>query len=84
MIILKDDLKASRVEIIKKTLESVSFPIFLAGLTTVLGFLGLLSHILPKARELRYFCGIWNFYSIYNKCVINSCNFKYRKKTCSA
>jgi len=51
----KDDLKASRVEIIKKTLQSVSFPIFLAGLTTVLGFLGLLSHILPKARELGVF-----------------------------
>ena len=51
----KDDLKASRVQIIKKTLESVSFPIFLAGLTTVLGFLGLLSHILPKARELGIF-----------------------------
>ncbi len=51
----KDDLKASRVQIIKKTLRSVSFPIFLAGLTTVLGFLGLLSHILPKARELGIF-----------------------------
>lgn len=51
----KDDLKASRVAIIKKTLESVSFPIFLAGLTTVLGFLGLISHILPKARELGVF-----------------------------
>jgi len=51
----KDDLKASRVKIIKKTLESVSFPIFIAGLTTVLGFLGLLSHILPKARELGIF-----------------------------
>lgn len=51
----KDDLKASRVKIIKKTLRSVSFPIFLAGLTTVLGFLGLLSHILPKARELGIF-----------------------------
>jgi uncharacterized protein len=51
----KDDLNASRVQIIKKTLESVSFPIFLAGLTTVLGFLGLLSHILPKARELGIF-----------------------------
>ncbi|MBU0529048.1 MMPL family transporter [bacterium] len=51
----KDDLKASRVQIIKKTLESVSFPIFIAGLTTVLGFLGLLSHILPKARELGIF-----------------------------
>ena len=51
----KDDLKASRVQIIKKTLESVSFPIFIAGLTTVLGFLGLPSHILPKARELGIF-----------------------------
>jgi hypothetical protein len=51
----KDDLNASRVQIIKKTLKSVSFPIFLAGLTTVLGFLGLLSHILPKARELGIF-----------------------------
>ena len=51
----KDDLKASRVQIIKKTLRSVSFPIFLAGLTTVLGFLGLLSHVLPKARELGIF-----------------------------
>jgi len=51
----KDDLKASRAQIIKKTLESVSFPIFIAGLTTVLGFLGLLSHILPKARELGIF-----------------------------
>ena len=51
----KDDLKASRVQIIKKTLESVSFPIFLAGLTTVLGFLGLISHVLPKARELGIF-----------------------------
>lgn len=57
----KDDLEASRVDIIKKTLQSVSFPIFLAGLTTVLGFLGLISHILPKARELGIFtaCGIF-------------------------
>ena len=51
----KDNLKASRIDIIKKTLQSVSFPIFLAGLTTVLGFLGLLSHVLPKARELGIF-----------------------------
>jgi predicted RND superfamily exporter protein len=54
----KNDLDASRVDIIKKTIQSVSFPIFLAGLTTVLGFLGLISHILPKARELGIFTAI--------------------------
>jgi len=57
----KNDLEASRVQIIKKTLESVSFPIFIAGLTTVLGFLGLISHILPKAREL----GIFTAFGIF-------------------
>ena len=60
----KDDLKASRVQIIKKTLESVSFPIFLAGLTTVLGFLGLLSHIFTKARELGVFVSFVIFASL--------------------
>jgi len=43
---------APRTEIIKKTLRSLGVPILLAGLTTVVGFLGLLGHVLPRAREM--------------------------------
>ena len=41
-----------RLEIILKTVRNLNVPIFLAGMTTVLGFLSLLGHFLPKAQEM--------------------------------
>ncbi|MCK4296014.1 MAG: RND family transporter [Candidatus Marinimicrobia bacterium] len=38
--------------IIKSTLQHLQTPVFLAGITTLIGFLSLQSHILPPARQL--------------------------------
>lgn len=38
--------------ILRKTLDHLQTPIFLAGITTVVGFLSLQSHLLPPARQL--------------------------------
>jgi len=46
------DPKANRSEIIRKTIRKVGVPIMLAGLTTVISFLSLLSNTLPRVREM--------------------------------
>ncbi|MBN2602065.1 MAG: RND family transporter [Candidatus Marinimicrobia bacterium] len=38
--------------IIHRTVEYLQTPVFLAGITTVIGFLSLQSHVLPPARQL--------------------------------
>ncbi|MBU1065271.1 MMPL family transporter [bacterium] len=38
--------------IIHRTMEHLKVPVFLAGITTVIGFLSLQSHVLPPARQL--------------------------------
>ena len=43
---------ASRGEILRKTMRKLGIPIFLAGLTTVISFLSLTYHALPRAREM--------------------------------
>ncbi|RMF09264.1 MAG: RND family transporter [Candidatus Neomarinimicrobiota bacterium] len=43
---------ADRLSVIRKTVKNVNMPIFLAGITTVIGFLSLLGHVLPKAQEM--------------------------------
>ncbi len=48
----RSDLVASRGQILKKTIRKVGIPILLAGLTTMVSFLCLLSHSLPRAREM--------------------------------
>lgn len=42
----------SRLEIIRKTIRDLQTPILLAGLTTMVGFLSLLGHVLPRAQEM--------------------------------
>jgi len=46
------DPKASRGKILRKTIRKVGVPILLAGLTTVISFLSLLSNALPRVREM--------------------------------
>ncbi|MCK4689037.1 MAG: RND family transporter, partial [Candidatus Marinimicrobia bacterium] len=41
--------------IIKSTLQHLQTPVFLAGITTMIGFLSLQSHILPPVRQLGLF-----------------------------
>ncbi len=48
--VLPDD--ADSKEIVTSVIEHMLRPLFLAGLTTVIGFLSLLSHILPASREV--------------------------------
>ena len=48
----KSDAIATRGQVIKKTIRKVGIPILLAGLTTMVSFLCLLSHSLPRAREM--------------------------------
>ena len=48
----KSDTKASRGQILKRTIRKVGIPILLAGVTTMVSFLCLLSHSLPRAREM--------------------------------
>jgi hypothetical protein len=45
----------TKSEIITRTLKSLGRPIFIAGLTTVVGFLSLMGHILPKVQEIGVF-----------------------------
>ena len=42
----------ARDQILKRTIRKVGIPILLAGLTTMVSFLSLLSHLLPRAREM--------------------------------
>ena len=48
----KSDPTGSRGQILKRTIRKVGIPILLAGVTTVVSFLSLLSHSLPRAREM--------------------------------
>ena len=48
----KSDPTGSRGQILKRTIRKVGVPILLAGVTTVVSFLSLLSHSLPRAREM--------------------------------
>ena len=48
----KSDPSGERGQILKRTIRKVGVPILLAGLTTVVSFLSLLSHSLPRAREM--------------------------------
>jgi hydrophobe/amphiphile efflux-3 (HAE3) family protein len=45
----------TKSKIITRTMKSLSSPIFIAGLTTVVGFLSLMGHILPKVQEIGAF-----------------------------
>ena len=44
--------EATRGKILRKTLRKLGTPIFLAGITTMISFLSLLSHTLPRVREM--------------------------------
>jgi len=44
--------EANTKEVVTSVIEHMLRPLFLAGLTTVIGFLSLLSHILPASREV--------------------------------
>ena len=44
--------EATRAQILRKTLRKLGIPIFLAGITTMISFLSLLSHTLPRVREM--------------------------------
>jgi len=49
------DPSASRGAILRKTIRKLGVPIFLAGLTTMISFLSLLFHVLPRVREMGVF-----------------------------
>jgi hypothetical protein len=44
--------EADSKEVVTSVIEHMMRPLFLAGITTVIGFLSLLSHILPASREV--------------------------------
>ena len=44
--------EATRGAILKRTLKKLGLPILFAGLTTMISFLSLLSHTLPRVREM--------------------------------
>jgi len=46
------DPEATRGKILRKTLRKLGVPIFLAGLTTMISFMSLLFHVLPRVREM--------------------------------
>ncbi|MGY8787767.1 MAG: efflux RND transporter permease subunit, partial [Fidelibacterota bacterium] len=46
------DPEATRGKILRKTIRKLGVPIFLAGLTTMISFMSLLSHALPRVREM--------------------------------
>ena len=48
----RNDNEATRGQILRKTIRRVGIPILLAGLTTMVSFLCLLSHSLPRVREM--------------------------------
>ena len=48
----RNDTEATRGQILRKTIRRVGIPILLAGLTTMVSFLCLLSHSLPRVREM--------------------------------
>ena len=48
----RSDSQATKGQLLRKTIRKVGVPILLAGLTTMISFLCLLSHSLPRAREM--------------------------------
>jgi hypothetical protein len=48
----KLDQNLSRTEILKRTMKRLGMPIFLAGITTVISFMSLMTHELSKVREI--------------------------------
>ncbi|RPH02561.1 MAG: RND family transporter [bacterium TMED46] len=48
----RSDTMSNRGQILKRTIRKVGIPILLAGITTMVSFLCLLSHSLPRAREM--------------------------------
>ena len=48
----RSDTMSTRGQILKRTIRKVGIPILLAGITTMVSFLCLLSHSLPRAREM--------------------------------
>ena len=48
----KSDTLSTRGQILRKTIRKVGVPILLAGLTTIISFLSLFTHALPRAREM--------------------------------
>ena len=48
----RTDSTATRGQILRRTIRKVGIPILLAGITTVISFLCLLSHSLPRVREM--------------------------------
>ena len=48
----KMDQSLSRTEILKRTMKRLGMPIFLAGITTVISFMSLMTHELSKVREI--------------------------------
>ena len=48
----RNDAEATRGQILRKTIRKVGIPILLAGATTMVSFLCLLSHSLPRVREM--------------------------------
>ena len=48
----KIDQNLSRIEILKRTMKRLGMPIFLAGITTVISFMSLMTHELSKVREI--------------------------------
>ena len=48
----RNNKDATRGQILRKTIRRVGIPILLAGLTTMVSFLCLLSHSLPRVREM--------------------------------
>ena len=50
----KSDSKSTRGQILRKTIRKVGIPILLAGLTTIISFLSLFTHALPRAQEMGF------------------------------
>ena len=48
----KLDQNLSRIEILKRTMKRLGMPIFLAGVTTVISFMSLITHELSKVTEI--------------------------------
>ena len=48
----RSDPMATRGQILRRTIRKVGIPILLAGVTTIISFMSLLSHTFPRAREM--------------------------------
>jgi len=48
------DKDATRGAILRKTIRKLGMPIFIAAMTTIVSFLGLATHVLPRVREMGF------------------------------